>query len=739
MSDGTIAAHPTLPPIDYDQALQQLEREMESATVARPPSDGAIDRWQRQSEQLLASIQKETIPGRNRLVRKAERFLSSLEELRERKARYLARRNEIHQATTFEAALSQAALPATFARQQLSASILEALSEAEYTAAQPRQEQAGPVVSSPTVAPAAAEPIPTESLQDEGPLVPAATEERPTSVRPLDHTTPPPQKRLAPIVPAHPSLSRRTDPIIAVEGRLAKPNSFEAARSIALNWLRKHGFELPPDRSTDFELRTKKGHTASAVSVPDLGLWAIQAETADTTLEGRRWRVEMVLLNAQPTPAVSVTLTAISPGGSPQPPTSIPKLVTHLAQEIGLRDTDDGALFTAGPTRISNFASLGRALAALRSPRRNRPILVLSTYLKDDQLKTFMDPKGLADKLGGLAQVFVLDREMVWPFNEEVGRKAAVSGATIRFFRPGFTSDDEPGRHPVWSPTELSTQGLNLLGLSGILLQEAAYQSLRALERDDAIPAFDRVREMVLRRQIEEARRKAEFAASHRTGDDEVASLQVELASEVDLRKLFEEDNTKLHEELEDTRSERNAFRDERDTLRGRVMFLESRVQELLGKLREKTGALEPEFPDNWEELEDWCNENLGDRIVLTRKAIRAAQDSLFEDIAYAYRVLWFLAEEYVPARRNGGESYKIGLKKLGLEISPTGRSAHQHRSRSTYQTDYKNERVTLELHVTGSSDRDPRFGFRIYFHWHERDQCMVIGSMPEHLDNELS
>ena len=350
-----------------------------------------------------------------------------------------------------------------------------------------------------------------------------------------------------------------------------------------------------------------------------------------------------------------------------------------------------------------------------------------------------MDPKGLADKLGGLAQVFVLDREMVWPFNEQVGRKAAVSGATIRFFRPGFSSDDEPGRHPVWSPTELNTQGLNLLGLSSILLQEAAYQSLRALERDDAIPAFDRVREMVLRRQIEEARRKAELAAAQRSDGDELTSLREEIESEIDLRKLFEEDNAKLQEDLDGARTERNALRDERDTLRGRVMFLESRVQELLEQLRESKGAVEPEFPDNWEELEDWCNEHLGDRIVLTRKAVRAAQGSLFEDITYAYRVLWFLAEEYVPARRNGGESYKQGLSEMGLDISRTGRSAHQHRSKNSYQTDYKNERLTLDWHVSGSSDRDPRFGFRIYFHWHERDRCMVIGSMPEHLDNELS
>ncbi len=92
-----------------------------------------------------------------------------------------------------------------------------------------------------------------------------------------------------------------------------------------------------------------------------------------------------------------------------------------------------------------------------------------------------------------------------------------------------------------------------------------------------------------------------------------------------------------------------------------------------------------------------------------------------------------------MPARRNGGEEFKDGLAELGLDLSPVGRSASDHRSRETYSTDYKQERVNLDWHVKGSSDRDPRYGFRVYFHWHVRDQCVVVGSLPEHLDNVLT
>ena len=522
-------------------------------------------------------------------------------------------------------------------------------------------------------------------------------------------------------------------------GRLARPGSFSEARDVALNWLKRKRFVLPDGLTEVFELRTRQGHTATSVSLSERGVWALQAETVDHSLEGRRWRVEMVLLDAAPTPAVSVTLTAISPGGSPEPPTSVPQLVTQLVDGIGLLDASDGSALNAGPVFVNRPEALQLMLATLRSGQRTRPALVLSTYRKDDHFKQLLDPVGLSRKMAGLAQVFVLSRDMGWPFNEAVGKDAAVAGASVRMFRPGFSVDDPPGRHPLWSPTELTAQGLGLNGLSDTLLREAAYLSLRALEREDAIPPFDRVRDMVLKRQIEEARDKARAASLNRRVDNDSVSLRQALDSETELRKLFEEDNEQLQEELARTKLERNEARDQRDTLSGKVLYLEGRVQELSQQLQEDEAPDEPYFPDSWDDLEDWCEEHLAGRVVLTPKALRSARNSHYVDIPFAYRVLWFLAEYYVPARRSGGEGYRDGLAEMGLELSPVGRSASHHRSRETYSTDYGSERVVLDWHVKGSNDRDPRYGFRIYYHWHVRDQCLVVGSFPEHLDNVLS
>ena len=725
-----------------EKTLRTLVRELQRESMHKPPSDEALGRWQQRAEALQASLQDTEILGRDRLLRVIGRFLGDVDDVRQRKARFLASRESRRPTLIAAERDGWPEGPGGVPRGLLAASIHAGLEAGRQVAAGRGNDAYSAEASFEQLA-AEVPPVAKIVLLDEVSEAsdvspPSVAEPPPTPIRPAI------QARLARAanadsIPPSSRMSRRLDPIMAVAGRLARAGSFSQARDIALEWLKRKRFVLPDSQAEVFELRTPQGHTATSVSLPERGVWALQVETVDRSLEGRRWRVEMVLLDAAPTPAVSVTLTAISPGGSPEPPTSVPQLVTQLVDGIGLLDASDGSALNAGPVFVDRPEALQLVLSSLRSGQRTRPALVLSTYRKDDQLKQLLDPVGLSRKMAGLAQVFVLSRDMGWPFNEEVGKDAAVAGASVRMFRPGFSVDDPPGRHPLWSPTELTAQGLGLNSLSDTLLREVAYLSLRALEREDAIPPFDRVREMVLKRQIEEAREKARAASLNRSVDNDSVSLRQALDSEIELRKLFEEDNEKLQEELARTKLERNEARDQRDTLSGKVLYLEGRVEELRQQLQEDEAPDEPYFPDSWDDLEDWCEEHLGGRVVLTPKALRSARNSRYLDVPFAYKVLWFLAEYYVPARRSGGEGYRDGLAEMGLELSPVGRSASHHRSRETYSTDYSNERVVLDWHVKGSNDRDPRYGFRIYYHWHVRDQCLVVGSLPEHLDNVLS
>jgi hypothetical protein len=114
-----------------------------------------------------------------------------------------------------------------------------------------------------------------------------------------------------------------------------------------------------------------------------------------------------------------------------------------------------------------------------------------------------------------------------------------------------------------------------------------------------------------------------------------------------------------------------------------------------------------------------------------------------FENIPFCYEVLQFLADTYVPCRRSeldgGGAQLEIEKSRLGIDISPVGRAASAHSTKDTYSASYKSKKVSLDMHVKGSNDRERRYGFRLYFHWFEDGQTVIVGWFPSHLVNDMT
>lgn len=723
----------------FKAELDGLVVEFEHASEALPPDEHTLRQWTQRARDLYSRVDASGEPGRNKLLQKIKAFRMRVWIMRTDRRRYREQREELgltsHVASrqvpaqlaqrkrhklseAIEAAWQQPDLKSGSAQRNEAASAKPPLD----TQANDLSQSLAEVESNDQPAPmGVAECVITDSVE-----VTARSESRKY------------QRESLPALPplALASRSTRLDPIMAIVGRLARVGSFDEAREIACQWLRKKHFKVAKPFPDNFELEGPiNGHRAMAVGLQ--GIWAMQAETADTTMNGRRWRVELVLVDAQPTPAVGVTLTAISPANQPAPGPSVPALVSQLIDGIGLLDTEAGELLSARPIQVNTPEMLQRLLHSLQSPKRHRPAIVLSTYNKDGRRATLLDPDGLAKRLRGIAKVYVLSREMIWALTDALSKRFAVSGASVRLFRPGFTPDDDPSRHPVWGPSTLNAQGLDLAGLSGLFEREAADASLRALEQEDVIPPFDRVREKVLRMQIEEARRRA---APTSAGDElsavRVGALQAALNDETKLREMYEEDNEAQRQELQ-------RLRDERDGLRAREYHFEGRIDALQKRLRELEESWVPTFPDTWDNLEEWCEQHLGNCVAVTAKAIRAARDSVFENVPFCYEVLLFLTETYVPSRRGtlegGGERLEAEKTRLGIDISPVGRAAEMHRSKETYSTTYKGTRVNLDMHVKGSNDRDPRKVFRLYFGWHEESQRVIVGWFPSHLDNAMT
>lgn len=692
---------------ELDELIAQFDRE----SLALPPSDASIKQWARESVQLAQRIRDVPWNGKSALLRRLQRF-----QLQLRRTRH-ARRRLRSDRTLWEGVYAP------------SADAIDAVKFARNPLAQAIQDL---VQTSVSALPRPGEPVPESKDADDERS--AADAEAPPTAPALRK----PSSRKLPPTPRSTTHSTRADPVMALEGRLALPDSFERARAVAMKWLVRKGIKVPGNGQDGFEARSSDGKN-TAIAVAWAGVWALQVETADNVLPGRRWRVEMVLVQAQPTPGVAIRLTAISPADQPPPPISVPGLVSDLLADVGLLDPETNEQLFSEATMVDSVAALKAMLETLESPRRHRPAIVLSTYLRDNRPVTFLDPARLK-RLRGLAKVYVISREMSWRLTDALSKRFAVAGACVRLFRPGFSADDPPEHHPVWEPSTLKSEGLTLNLIEQYLLREAAYASLQAQDREDAVPPFDRIRERVLRRQIDDARAIAQSQAS-RAGmhsEEIVQALRKQLADEESLRQMFEGESHSLDQQLKQARRERDALRDERDQLKAQSFRLQSRISAL--QHNDNVPVTAVPFPGSWDDLERWCADYLGDAVVVTPKAIRAARDSEFEDVAFAYEVLHFLASTYVPCRRGEIDNATLEAEKtrLRIVISEVGLGSEHRRFKDSYTTTYMNRRVTLDMHVKRGTDKNPRFHFRLYFHWHE-DKRVIVGSFPSHLDNTLT
>lgn len=331
---------------------------------------------------------------------------------------------------------------------------------------------------------------------------PGTAEEEPGARDDKHHTTrskPKPVHLPSALATESPSqLAKRTDPIVAFAGRLGSPDGFKQVQELAYRWLKIKQFDVPADPSTEFDISSGDGGRALTTHTDTV--WALRAETPDGQVGQRRWRFELVLIqDDNNAPALGFVLYAIGPARLPSPAPSIPRLIGELVDRVGLQDLHDGFCLTTAASWVESEKDVSELVARLESPDRQQPVIVLSGYRKDDDIKTLLDPKRLAKNLRGLAQVVVLGTEQrpSWALTDHLGKKFSVYGAALRLYRPGFTTEDVPTQHPLWTPATLDAASLSLSELQHILLHECASCSVRILGDDQQIPSFDHVRSMV--------------------------------------------------------------------------------------------------------------------------------------------------------------------------------------------------------------------------------------------------
>lgn len=199
-------------------------------------------------------------------------------------------------------------------------------------------------------------------------------------------------------------------------------------------------------------------------------------------------------------------------------------------------------------------------------------------------------------------------------------------------------------------------------------------------------------------------------------------------------------------EELEATKAtalqlgiELQTLKRERADWVGTKMVADAQIKGLLERNAELEAKVRNTRPsiESWDDLEEWVNQAMSARVVLTKKAMAAARRSVYRDFGFAADVIDLLGTDYHDMREGRPGAYeKTEARKaqLGVKIGPCGEAPTTRNYGEEYRAAWGKRNYRLDLHVQGSSARERERGFRLYFAWDDERHVVVVGSMPEHL-----
>lgn len=534
------------------------------------------------------------------------------------------------------------------------------------------------------------------------------------------------------------SLVRRISQVALTSGGAATQDTFHTVVREALKWLdNRSGKQLPQDAwaGSSFRLSKVGAQRVEAVSLAEPRLWVARCDDADKTVAQRSWTTEIgVGLMPNGRLAVACRLTCVTLGQDAPYTPSIPGVVVQFARATPL--FADMRAVDLKPWHVDRD-ELPRFLALLRSRARRNPLIVLSSFLADEDPTFDRESLGdaLARQLPGAASVVLLSSAAAFELTNRFGKEFSVFGGAVRTYRTGFDADhDDPGRHPLILPGSVASWDGGLDSFREFMVRRTLGESLRGGHVEEELPSFDWVQERALDLRVREAKRVGQ--------------------SDRQLLEMVEEDNRQLRAKQDELRGtydgllqaadvEEKRLVAQFDEARAQFYSLRSRIKHLEDALAAQPARQATPLPDDFDELESWAQRHLSGDVLLTNRALRAARRSEFENVSLAYECLLLMRDHYVPMRRLGGserrQGYEQALAALGLEESATFAGARAGQYGDEYFIQHGGRRRELDRHIKGSNARDPRFGFRLYFFWDDQMQQVIVGSLPSHLTNDAS
>lgn len=504
-----------------------------------------------------------------------------------------------------------------------------------------------------------------------------------------------------------------------------------------LRWMaQRAGKTLPNDawQRRSFELSDIGAQRTAAVALVEPRYWAARLDDADKIFPLRTWITEIgVGIDSDGDTLFGARLVCANRGAEVAFDRSIPGFVKQVIT-AGPAELN-GQLLSKQVRLLTSEDEIDDLVRLMEDPRRHCDVIIFSLPENSLDVKdAAASVKAVHDGTLGSTHVFAITGAASFFLTDRVGRELSVFHRGVRTYRPGFRSwIDQPSNHPLaLSHRIVDWPGGGAQAFERWLINQSLANTVYGIDRERELPGFNAVRQhaaMAERKNLKEAG-----------------------GSDVELLKLFEQDNDQLRKELQEQKEQYDGLLATADTERemaiqdanaARSLALErlNRIRLLDQRLAEISQKPVIAIPESLNLFEDWCKEHLVGSVEMTNRAYQGIRKSNYHDPQFIYRSLLLLRDFYVPMRIDNSaerrQLYEGALADLQLEESSTGEGVKY--AADLYSVQYGGSRRSLDRHLKGGDSRDRRYGFRLYFFWDDDEQIVVVGWLPSHLDNRGS
>jgi hypothetical protein len=499
--------------------------------------------------------------------------------------------------------------------------------------------------------------------------------------------------------------------------------AIQIARNAILQWAQNRTTGKLPAEAWNYDSfdHLSGGRNCSAVRISSEAddIWVMRVEDPDKSVPGRIWTTELAVFLDNGVGRFTARQIVGSPELRLDVEPHVPGVVLQIIDKPGLV-AGNFKRVPAKPVTIRTQTDANLLIDTLVEPSRKLPTIVLSVASDSpDEYQPSFDAKELARACAGLALVVVLPAKFSWALTYRFGKRLSVYEGAARVYLPGFTEDANPfGGHEVLLPEQTAGDGDGLKRLRWI----AAQGSVRRLELGTDVLSYAQLKLRSLEIKQRQLVQRGAAEDEQLTGaNQQIALLQEQLQE----AEYWQSEFSRLHD-LEQDRAE---------TAEAQLRASGFRIQQLLAELKSAGAAPDTSIslPADWEDFNDWCDEQLAGRVLLTPQTRGQIRKAEFKDVPQAARCLLWLANDLRQSKLEAA-----GGSLADRVVEPGVRNAHC--GADAFEIEWQGKTRPVEWHIkNGGNTRDPTRCLRIYYFWDDPSQQAVIAFMPAHRRTEAS